>query len=349
MLCLGIESSCDETALALVEDGRLIAETLASQAPIHSLFGGVVPELASREHYRFIGPLFDQLFARCACRTSDLDAIAVARGPGLLGSLLVGMAFAKGLALALGTQIIGVNHLHAHLLAAGLDNKLAFPALGLLVSGGHTHIYRIESPWQFIQLGRTLDDAAGEAFDKIGSVLGMPYPAGKQIDERARRGHADPKLLPRPFLDSGNLDFSFSGLKTAAVNLIRGQKGFGAEKDAKMWSPADVDNFCASLNLAIADTLAAKVDRALQENPDTETLILAGGVAANGMIRDRLAALALKHGKMAIIPKPALCTDNAAMIAYAGYLLARAGFSHSLEVESIPRGKKIPEDLEHAG
>ena len=195
MLCLGIESSCDETALAVVRDGVLLDAVLASQADIHALFGGVVPELASREHYRYLGTLFDQLMQRLDLRPSDLDVVAVSRGPGLLGSLLVGVAFAKALALGCGARFLGVNHLHAHLLAAGLENELRFPALGLLVSGGHTHIYRMESPSRCIVLGKTLDDAAGEAFDKVGKILGLAYPGGKLMDALARQGRAD--ALPR--------------------------------------------------------------------------------------------------------------------------------------------------------
>ena len=220
MLCLGIESSCDETALALVENGRLLASVLASQADVHALFGGVVPELASREHYRYIGPLFDELMRRCRCRSADIDLVSVARGPGLLGSLLVGVAFAKGLALGLGVPFLGLNHLHAHLLAVGLERELSFPCLGLLVSGGHTHIYRLEAPWRCLPLGRTLDDAAGEAFDKVGKLLGLAYPGGGLMDALATAGKADAGLFPRPYLDNDNLDFSFSGLKTAAASYL---------------------------------------------------------------------------------------------------------------------------------
>ncbi|MCL2123838.1 MAG: tRNA (adenosine(37)-N6)-threonylcarbamoyltransferase complex transferase subunit TsaD, partial [Desulfovibrionaceae bacterium] len=182
MLCLGIESSCDETALALVHDGTLVDAVLASQADMHALFGGVVPELASREHYRFMGPLYDQLMSRNGLTAAELDVVAVARGPGLLGSLLVGVAFAKALALGTHARFVGVNHLHAHLLAVGLQESIPWPCLGLVVSGGHTEIYRMESPMRFTRLGRSLDDAAGEAFDKIAKLLGLPYPGGIHLD-----------------------------------------------------------------------------------------------------------------------------------------------------------------------
>lgn len=339
MICLGIETSCDETALALARDGKLLDSVLASQADLHAIFGGVVPELASREHYRFIGPLFDELMRRNNLMAKNLDVIAVTRGPGLLGSLLVGSAFAKALALSLDIPLIGVNHLHAHLLACGIGKKMVFPALGLLVSGGHTHIYKVDAPDKFHLLGRALDDAAGEAFDKIGHMLGMKYPAGKRIDELARMGSADKKLLPRPYLDNDNLDFSFSGLKTAASQVI--QNNFSG----KDLPDNALKDFCASLNLAIAETLAQKVKRALKKYPECKSVWLAGGVAANSMARESISALALKEGKSFMAPELRHCTDNAAMIAFAGCLLARKGCHHGLELEVIPRGRKIPDDM----
>lgn len=351
MLCLGIESSCDETALALVEDGRLLDSVLASQADVHAVFGGVVPELASREHYRYAGPLFDELMRRSGKCPADIDLVAVARGPGLLGSLLVGVAFGKALALGLGARFLGVNHLHAHLLAAGLERRLSFPALGLLVSGGHTHLYRLEAPWHCLTLGRTLDDAAGEAFDKVGKLLGLAYPGGRLMDALARAGTANPDLFPRPYLDNDTLDFSFSGLKTAAAAHV------GRHLNAGSWprplrrpedAPQDLKDCCASFNLAVVDTLCAKAARALERQPDLRTLILAGGVASNVLLRERVAALMQTRGGTALMPSPALCTDNAAMIAYAGWLLGKAGFYHDLRMETIPRGKAVPNDMRRA-
>lgn len=348
MLCLGIESSCDETALALVEDGRLMASVLAGQTDVHALFGGVVPELASREHYRYIGPLFDELLRRANRSASDIDLVAVARGPGLLGSLLVGTSFAKALALGLGVGFLGVNHLHAHLLAVGLEHTLTFPAVGLLVSGGHTHIYRMESFSRCLLLGRTLDDAAGEAFDKVGKLLGLPYPGGRLLDDLARAGRADAKLFPRPYLDNDNLDFSFSGLKTAAATAI----AKSATLSGRVQPPASVaeasqelKNFCASFNLAVVDTLCAKLTRALDRNADVGCLMAAGGVACNSLLRERLHALMQSRNGQVLMPGPQLCTDNAAMIAYAGWLLGKEGHRHSLRMETIPRGKVIPDDM----
>ncbi len=347
MLVLGIESSCDETGLALVEDGRLADSVLASQADVHALFGGVVPELASREHLRFMGPLYDELMRRTGLRAADLDCVAVARGPGLLGCLLVGTAFAKGLCLASGARLVGVNHLLAHLLAAGMGRDMAFPCLGLLVSGGHTNLYLFQSPVESEQLGRTLDDAAGEAFDKCGKVLGLAYPGGRMLDALARRGTADPKLFPRPYLDNGNLDFSFSGLKTAVAQHARAHFARGAWPvpltDAGD-APQELCDCCASFNLAVVETLEAKTRRALERHPECRALMVAGGVAANSLLRARMAALAGDFGCEVLMPGPALCTDNAAMIAHAGWLFARAGLSHDLSLEAIPRGRAIPDD-----
>ena len=198
MLCLGIETSCDETALALVRDGKCVESVLATQMDVHALFGGVVPEIASREHYRFLGALYDELMRRTGLTLADVDVVAVTRGPGLLGALLVGVAFAKGLSLAGNKPLIAVNHLHAHLLAVGLEHELLYPLLGLLVSGGHTHIYRVDAPESLELLGHTLDDAAGEACDKFAKMLGLPYPGGVLLDRLAQRGAADAHLFRTP-------------------------------------------------------------------------------------------------------------------------------------------------------
>lgn len=352
MRCLGIETSCDETALALVEDGRLTDAVLATQADMHALFGGVVPELASREHYRFCGALYDELMRRAGLGIQDVDVVAVSRGPGLLGSLLVGVAFAKGLALGGGIRLLGVNHLHAHLLAAGLEGATLFPSLGLLVSGGHTHLYRMDGPSRIVQLGRTLDDAAGEAFDKVGKLMGLAYPGGKLLDMLAQQGRADARLFPRPYLDNDNLDFSFSGLKTAAAAWL------APLAEAAPWprplrdpgdAPQALKDGCASFNTAVVETLMEKTRRALDRNPDLHRLIVAGGVAANSMLRRRATELMSSRGGEAVFPPPRLCTDNAAMVAYAGWLLAAEGWEHPLSLETIPRGRVIPDDMRRAG
>ncbi len=346
-LCLGVESSCDETALALVHEGKLLGHVLASQSDLHALFGGVVPELASREHYRFIGTLFDELMRRAACSPGDIKSVAVSRGPGLLGSLLVGVAFAKSLVLGLHARLIGVNHLHAHLLSAGLGNELSFPALGLLISGGHTNIYRIDSPLRFVQLGLTLDDACGEAYDKIGTLLGMQYPAGRMLDTAASLGK--PTIdFPMPYVDNDSLDFSFSGIKTAVATFF--EKNYAGESwDRPVTDvqklPQQILDLCASFNLVIARTLACKLERAFVRNPDVHTCIVAGGVAANSCIRSVISELAAQHGARLLMPSKELCTDNGAMIAYTGWLLAREGAYHPLSMETFPRGHKIPDDF----
>ena len=357
MLILGIETSCDETAFGLVEDGVLRDAIMASQADVHALFGGVVPELASREHYRVLGPLFDGFMAKAGKRAADLDAVAVTRGPGLLGSLLVGVAFAKSLAFGADIPLIGVDHLKAHLLAAGLEQDLPLPALGLLVSGGHTHLYYIRSAREFTLLGRSLDDAAGEAFDKVAKVLSLPYPGGRHLDSLAQKGSINERLLPCPYLDNDNLDFSFSGLKTATATLVaeRPQLREAAgrlrnqEENPAHASEQDLADFCASFNYSVARTLSLKTARALkrlrEDGLEVCCLTAAGGVAANSMIRAQLADLARSSGLPLVLPSPSLCTDNGAMVAYYGYLLACDKLEHKLDMTAVPRGSHIPDDM----
>ena len=285
----------------------------------------------------FLGPVFGTL--------ADTKGF---KKPIFLGSLLVGVAFAKALALGCGARFLGVNHLHAHLLAAGLENALRFPALGLLVSGGHTHIYRMESPSRCIVLGRTLDDAAGEAFDKVGKILGLAYPGGRLMDALARQGRADARLFPRPYLDNDNLDFSFSGLKTAVTSYVRQvlpDQPWPHPLQDTADAPQALKDCCASFNLAVVETIAAKVERALAANPDLDLLVMAGGVAANSLLRERMSQLMEKRGGRTVMPGRALCTDNAAMVAYAAWLIAREGWQHELRMETIPRGKAIPDDM----
>ncbi len=356
MIVCGIETSCDETAIALVRDGHDLGEKLASQAALHSVFGGVVPEIASREHLRVIQSLLDLLFQETGLSTKDLTGISVARGPGLLGSLLVGLGFAKGLALATGLPLVGVNHLHAHLLAAGLETELVFPSLGVLVSGGHTHLYRINSPFDFQLLGRTLDDAAGEAFDKGAKLLNLPYPGGRLIDELGRESEPDPELFPKPYIDNDNLDFSFSGLKTALLQYVNAHADLKlAVLPANAMSSQDLDlpravreHLCrvlASYNYSIAETLRVKAERALHREEGIQAVILAGGVAANSLIRNMLRDSAASAGLRFIAPSLPLCADNGRMIAYAGELLLRSGRCHDTLLEAIPRGRSVPDDF----
>ncbi|UZP68275.1 tRNA (adenosine(37)-N6)-threonylcarbamoyltransferase complex transferase subunit TsaD [Desulfovibrio mangrovi] len=355
MLTLGIETSCDETALALVKDGKLLHSVMATQIDIHALFGGVVPELASREHYRLIGRLYDELLQQAGITAGDIDVVAVSRGPGLLGSLLVGLGFAKGLVAAGRARLVGVNHLHAHLLAPGLEEELEFPAAGLLVSGGHTHVYRICGPDDFTLLGRTLDDAAGEAFDKVAKMLNMPYPGGRFIDQLGRMAEPDSKLFTRPYIDNDNLDFSFSGLKTAVSLYIQKnpQLVLASQDMAPRLFDGSMDvsglaHLCASFNHTVAETLRIKVERGIDQmqgrGESVRSLIVAGGVAANSRVREAMKAVAQRFGIRLSLPSLFLCTDNGAMVAYAGELLAQKGLSHGLDLDAIPRGQKIPDD-----
>lgn len=356
-LTLGIETSCDETALALVDGGKLIAERIATQIDAHALFGGVVPELASREHLRVLSPLLDELLNEAGVALADVQNIAIARGPGLLGSLLVGMSFAKGLALATGARLVGVNHLWAHLTAPALAEDIQYPALGLLVSGGHTQTYCIRTPLDFQVLGRTLDDAAGEAFDKAAKSFNFPYPGGKYIDILGQLSEPDKKMFPRPYVNNDNLDFSFSGLKTAVVNFVDAHPhlrlpkmpGPGENVQDLLKEAGILDEFahaCASFNWAVADALRIKVDRALTQVKDEgiRSLVVAGGVAANSVIRQTMIEVAKAHKLHCVLPPLNLCTDNGAMIAVLGERLAEAGLRHDLNLEAIPRGRAIPWD-----
>ncbi len=351
LLCLGIETSCDETGVALMENGRLVQSKLRSQEDLHSLYGGVVPEIASREHLRMLPKLVDALFQESGREIGEVDVVAVARGPGLMGSLLVGLGFAKGTVLSTGARLLGVNHLLAHLLAAELEGQIPYPALGLLVSGGHTQLYLLKSPLEAEMLGRSLDDAAGEAFDKTAKMLNLPYPGGVYIDELSGFGTADPDLFPVPFVDNAHLDFSFSGLKTAVANHLAAHPDLRLEQfqqrpEAKQIAVKHpgLPKVCASFSRSVVRALSIKTKRALARHPEAASLLVAGGVAANSMLRSAMSQLAQEQQLPLIIPSPGLCTDNGAMIAAAGLRLAEAGYCHHLDLEAVPRGRPIPWD-----
>ncbi|WP_027367817.1 tRNA (adenosine(37)-N6)-threonylcarbamoyltransferase complex transferase subunit TsaD [Desulfocurvibacter africanus] len=347
MRCLGIETSCDETAVAVVHGTRLLGQKLASQADLHALFGGVVPEIASREHLRLIHPLTQALFKETGLTAADIDVVAVSRGPGLLGSLLVGLGYAKGFSLAAGKPLVGVDHCLAHLLAASLETDLEFPALGLLVSGGHTQIYILRSPVDFEILGRTLDDAAGEAFDKVAKLVNLPYPGGQYIDRLAMSAEPDPKLFPKPYLDNQNLDFSFSGLKTAVATRVAANPHLRLDRmsgTSQIEANAELAVMLASFNLAVAETLRIKLQRALNSVGKVRSVIVAGGVAANTLVRQFMTEMALANGVNLRMPSPWLCTDNAAMVASAGLQIYCRGFVHDQRLEAVPRGKAVPRD-----
>lgn len=308
MRVLGIETSCDETGVALY-DGRqgLLGHAVYSQARLHAEYGGVVPELASRDHVRRLLPLTRGLLEQTGCRVGELTAIAYTEGPGLAGALLVGAATAHGLAYALGIPALGVHHMEAHLLSPLLSRPApGFPFVALLVSGGHTQLMRVAGVGDYALLGETLDDAAGEAFDKTAKLLGLGYPGGPALAGLAARGEAGRFRLPRPMLASGDLDFSFSGLKTAVLTVVR-------ERTLDETARADL---AAEIEAAIVDVLAAKALSALGRTGLTQ-LVVAGGVGANLSLRARLDAAARGRGLEVFYPEPELCTDNGAMIAFA--------------------------------
>ena len=322
MLVLGIETSCDETGLALYHTERgLLSHALYSQVRMHEEYGGVVPELASRDHIRRVLPLTRQVLDQAGVRVSDVSAIAYTEGPGLAGALLVGASIAASLGFALKRPIIGVHHLEGHLLAPLLEPEPpAFPFVALLVSGGHTQLMRVDGVGQYQLLGETVDDAAGEAFDKSAKLMGLGYPGGPALAKLAQTGHLGQYKLPRPMLNSGDLNFSFSGLKTA-VMLIAKQTNM---------HPA---NLAAEVQEAIADVLTAKAIAALKQT-GLSRLIVAGGVGANTRLRERLNQAVSALGGAAYYPKLEFCTDNGAMIAFAGAMrLKHADTRYSFSVK----------------
>jgi N6-L-threonylcarbamoyladenine synthase len=330
MKVLAIETSCDETAAAVVEDGRrILANIVASQADLHALYGGIVPEVASRKHLENIIPVVEAALEASRCRLSDLDAVAVTHGPGLAGSLLVGLNVAKAIAMVQGLPLIGINHLESHIYANWLveGQEPSFPLLCLVVSGGHTDVLVMEGHSRYRRLGHTLDDAAGEAFDKVARLLGLGFPGGPAIERAAlptpkQAARAEPALrLPRARV-AGPYDFSFSGLKTAVLRLVRGEMG----------DTPSIPETAAAFQEAVVDALAAKTVRAAQENGATE-ILLAGGVAANSLLRQ---VLAQRSSLPLRVPPPSLCTDNAAMVGSCAYYRLRQGRHDGLDLDVQP-------------
>lgn len=335
MLILGIETSCDDTAAAVLELGSreenpgftsvgILADLVQSQSELHTPYGGVVPELASRRHLENIYPVVESTLARAAIQLQDLDLIAATQGPGLVGSLLVGFNFAKALSMAGNIPLVGVDHIAAHLASPFLAPVTPeFPYLALTVSGGHTSLFLVESPTSYTLLGRTRDDAAGEAFDKVAKLLGLGYPGGPKVSELAEKGDPKAFTFPRARLEADSLDFSFSGLKTAVANAIRRE----GERPA-----AEADSFaadiCASFQEAVVEVLVEKSINAARRH-GCKQLVLSGGVAANPRLRRELSALADREGDYRIfMPAPHLCTDNGAMVAMAGFFHRRRAGRH---------------------
>ncbi|UCC13595.1 MAG: tRNA (adenosine(37)-N6)-threonylcarbamoyltransferase complex transferase subunit TsaD [Gammaproteobacteria bacterium] len=338
MRVLGIETSCDETGVAVFdEDNGLLAHAVYSQVELHSQYGGVVPELASRDHVQKLLPLINQTLVAASTTPGSIDGIAYTAGPGLIGALLVGASLARSLAFALGKPCVGVHHMEGHLLAPMLEEHTpSMPFVALLVSGGHTMLVEVSGLGCYRVLGQTLDDAAGEAFDKTATLLGLSYPGGPALADLARQGTPGRFKLPRPMIRKPGLDFSFSGLKTAVML---------AEREETLDTQGRAD-LAAEFQAAVVDTLSAKCRRAMRQT-GVKTLVVAGGVGANRSLRERLTVLATEEGWALFFPRPEFCTDNGAMIAYAGMLRLRAGERIPLIIEA--RARWGLEDLKPPG
>lgn len=326
-IVLGIETSCDETGVAIYSQAGLLANKLYSQIELHQVYGGVVPELASRDHIRKLIPLVEQALAEAEIKPSDLTGVAYTAGPGLIGALLTGVSVARSLAWGWGIPAIGVHHMEGHLLAPMLETEApSFPFVALLVSGGHTQLIQVEAIGHYQLLGESLDDAAGEAFDKTAKLLGLGYPGGPALARCAEQGNPDRFQFPRPMTNRPGLDFSFSGLKTFALTTFHEH---GDDPQTK----ADI---ARAFEDAVIDTLAIKCRRAL-EYTGLNTLVIAGGVSANTRLRERLRNMATERGDQVYYPRPAFCTDNGAMIAYAGYQRLLAGETEPAEITARAR------------
>jgi len=323
VLILGIETSCDETAAAAVEDGKkILSSIVSSQLDLHQRFGGVVPEIASRAHLELICPVIEECLQRAGITLDDIDAVAATAGPGLIGALLIGLASAKSICFAAGKPFIAINHVEAHVYSAFMEHNPVLPAICSVVSGGHTDLIYIEGIGAYTLLGRTRDDAAGEAFDKVSKMLGLGYPGGPAIQEAASRGNPSKAPLPRPYMPE-SWDFSFSGLKTAALYRIR-DKGTG-----------NIPDIAASFQKAVAETIVYKIMKACEEK-NVNSVLLAGGVASNKELRKLLERQASAKGIIFQAPSPPLCTDNAAMVAGLGAVKLANGETSSLAVTADP-------------
>ncbi|MBP8975798.1 MAG: tRNA (adenosine(37)-N6)-threonylcarbamoyltransferase complex transferase subunit TsaD [Bacteroidetes bacterium] len=330
MILLGIETSCDETSAAIIKDGVLLSNVTVVQY-FHSHHGGVVPELASRAHLRLIVPIVDEALQQAGISKNSLNGIAAVYGPGLIGSLLVGLSFGKALALGLGVPFVGINHMEAHMFANFIEEpKPSFPFVNLTVSGGHTQLVYIKDYFDYEVLGTTLDDAAGEAFDKVAKMLGIGYPGGPLVDRLARNGNPDAIPFPRPWLESDSLNFSFSGLKTSVLFYLR-RVGFNSEQVDEQF----VKDVCASFQASVIDVLVGKLMKAA-EKKNVQDVAVSGGVAANSALRKRLEEVTQKHRRRLFVPKIEYCTDNAAMVALVGYERLRRGIGTPFEIEVEP-------------
>lgn len=324
MTILGIESSCDETAAAIYDDHGLHSNIIASQT-IHEQYGGVVPELASRAHHKTIHGTVRQALDEANTSISQIDAIAVTQGPGLIGSLLVGVCFAKGLSVSHNIPLIGVNHMDAHIYANFIDQHPAYPFISLTVSGGHTQLVLVNGPFDHKLLGQTRDDAAGEAFDKTGKILGLAYPAGPLMDQKAKSGDPHFHDFPQSMLN-GRFEFSFSGLKTSVLYYMNDKE------NRRQFLDAHLNDVCASVSRAITEILVKKLKIAVEET-GVQTVVIAGGVSANSMLREKARKLASQKRLQLHIPDIEYCTDNGAMIAVTGHMMAERGSFSNLKMK----------------
>ena len=328
-ITLGIESSCDETSAAVIREGRdVLSNVIASQIKVHQVFGGVVPEIASRHHLDNINTVIDNALEEAGITLKDVDLIGVTYGPGLVGALLIGLATAKSMAYVLKKPLVGVHHIQGHISANYLEHEeLRPPFLALVVSGGHTNIVDVADYNQYRVLGRTRDDAAGEAFDKVARVLGLGYPGGPLIDEAAKKGNPHAVEFKRVFLEKDSLDFSFSGIKTGVLNYLNTQKLKG--------EAVNVNDTAASFQLAVMEVIVAKTIMAA-ERLKKDKIVMAGGVAANSLLRQMLKEACDKKGIALYYPSPILCTDNAAMIGCAAYYKYKAGMEDDFYLDAYP-------------
>lgn len=331
-LILAIESSCDETAASVVKNGReILSNIISSQIALHTLYGGVVPEIASRKHIEKINQVIEEALGQAQVTLEDIDAIGVTYGPGLVGTLLVGVAEAKAIAYAAGKPLVGVHHIEGHIAANYIEHEdLEPPFLCLVVSGGHTHLVRVEDYGRFSIIGRTRDDAAGEAFDKVARAIGLGYPGGPKIDKVSKEGDPDAIVFPRAHIEESPYDFSFSGVKSAVLNYINGCKMKG-----ETYSQADI---AASFQKAVTDVLVANAMHAVEEYGDKKFAI-AGGVASNSALRAAMAEACKKRGVDFYYPSPIYCTDNAAMIGVAAYYEFVNGTRHGWDLNAVPNLK----------
>ncbi|MBP7526292.1 MAG: tRNA (adenosine(37)-N6)-threonylcarbamoyltransferase complex transferase subunit TsaD [Syntrophorhabdaceae bacterium] len=327
MLILGIDTSCDDTSVALLEDGRRIrSHIVSSQADLHKRFGGVVPEIASRKHVELIDRIYEDVLVQGGAAAGDIDLVGVTAGPGLIGSVLVGLSFAKGFCLALKKRLVGVNHIEAHAMSIFLEREVEFPFVALVVSGGHTIILLMEAPCRFKVLGSTRDDAAGEAFDKIAKFLGIGYPGGRIIEDMARSGAKDYVAFPRPMMDDTTCDFSFSGLKTAFLTYAK----------KHTIDDSTINHVLASFQEAICDVLVFKTFKAARRS-NVKRIVVGGGVAANARLRRVFMERAGREGFEVMISSPQFCTDNGAMIASLASFHFEAGDYSELDIKAYSR------------